>query len=192
MNLHMRRFMDFVLAPLLIYGLIAAMTEAHKLNPIFYLVLISVSCGVSVAFIPNVREFFRADRPLTGRGAIAWGIFVAWLFDVYRPAIFTAIALFPQLSWLRDSDILSFGIALSIYAAIMHLVSPAIEDGRLPSATWALIGALVGACVLAGLTAINWSEIRSIWEGHSFARPAVYRPAVDGAPAGCRSTLRDG
>lgn len=84
------------------------------------------------------------------------------------------------------------GIALSIYAAIMHLISPAIEDGRLPSATWALIGALVGVGVLAGLTAINWSEIESIWEGHSFARPAVYHPAVDGAPAGCRSTLRDG
>lgn len=102
---------------------------------------------------------------------IAWGILIACL---------------------RDSDYLSFGIALSIYAAVMHLISPAVEDGRLPSATWALIGALVGAGVLAGLTVVKWQEIQRIWSSHPLARPAVYSPAAGDAPAVCRPSFRDG
>jgi DNA-binding transcriptional LysR family regulator len=159
-----RRVWKIVVQPALFYVFLAAVTRADKLNPVLLLVLISMSVAVWIAFLPNLIRAFRKDQPLDTEALVCIGVSVAWLSNLYRPAIALAILMFPTLAWIRESDFVSVGLYAAIYAAVMHLIAPAVDNGRIPSKRWAKIGMAAGTATLIGLLFVYWPQIQSIWQ----------------------------
>jgi hypothetical protein len=180
-----RRVWKIVIQPMLVYTLVALSTRADRLNPVLVLVLISMSVAVWIAFLPNLLRAFRKGTPLDTEALVCIGVSAAWLSNIYRPAIALAILMFPSLAWLRESDFSSAGLSLAIYAAIMHLAAPAVDNGRIPSKRWAKIGTVGGVATLVGLLILWWPQIASIWHRNALyedpASTAVSRVEISHA-----------
>lgn len=160
------RIAKWIGIPAAIYGSVAYMTDAEKLNPTEILVLISLSAAVCVAFLPQFFRFFLRGEPVTPVGVACLGIFTGWVSNIIRPAIPFAIELFPNLAWIRDSDVASAGFAVAIYAGLCHLLAPAVtEFGEIPPRKWAKVGAYAGIGLFAALVILYWPRVSAIWEG---------------------------
>lgn len=174
------RIQSIIILPGLAYAVLASVTDATRLIPALILVVISTASAVCVAFTPNMIRCFQKGTPLDATAVVCLGIWVAWFDYIYRPALQLAYRLFPSLKWVIDSDFNSFGLYLALYAAMAHLIAPAVIDGQVPSRKWAGIGALVGLATLGGLMVAWWPEVVRMFERPQSVVPSTWEPSFPG------------
>ena len=162
-----KRVFYIVVVPAIFYILTAVLTRAEELNPTFVLILISLSGGVCVAFVPNLIRLFTKGNPIDIEGIVCLGIMATWISNILRPSVLLLIELVPSMAWLRESDAVSFGLFVAIYGGVAHLSAPAIDAGRMPPRRWSYIGSLVAVGIFAALVAFKWPEFSALWTGHS-------------------------
>lgn len=149
--------------PSLVFAILCAATDAVQIIPPLNLVVIALAFTITVAFLPNFFRAIEKGRPLDTEGMVCIGISFAWLGYASKGALALVYRLFPDMRWIIDSDVNSWILFMTIYAAAMHIGAPAIDRGMIPSARWARIGGIAGAGMFAGMCILYWPEVFHVW-----------------------------
>ena len=163
-----RIFLLLVLPNLVLAGL-AILTEAPFLIVVQNVILIGVSAAICIAFLPEVIDGFRNDRPLTPEFTISLGIVASWADWSLRALVSLTFRGVPGLKWIVDSDINSAILFWTLCAAMCHLQAPQVINGRVPAKKWIRVGIITGIGLMAATLLIYHRPIsvymRAAWYG---------------------------
>lgn len=129
-----------------------AVTTAEVLFDFLNAVAICVAVAVVVSYTPVFWSSITARRTIWDSGSLlACGIWIGW-FSVIMNRIFTYTWQFlGKPTWMFESDIRSYYLALLILAGLFHLTGPEAINNSIPPRHWVKLGLLLGGGTAAFL-----------------------------------------
>lgn len=145
----------FTVAGLVLWGVVAALTDARDMFLAGNVLLTSLSVAILVAYGKVAFDAMVAPK-LTRAHLLALGIFFAWAGTAALRALSVLIYGLHKPEWI-GTDFSTWAIQLQLMAGVLHLAAPEVDPGGiLPVREWIKMGIWAGLAVLVILAIFIW------------------------------------